>query len=56
MLDPPTAGIVNIKITAASTATVPAGLYTGELHVTLSGKTVIVRGVSIIVVANIQLA
>lgn len=53
VLDPPTAGIVEIRITATSTATAPAGLYTGELHITLHGRTSIVRGVSIIVVANI---
>jgi hypothetical protein len=49
VLDPPTAGIVDIELTAATTRTIAPGLYTDELQITLAGRTSIVRGMSIIV-------
>ena len=39
VLDPPTAGIINIKLTDAVTAAVAPGRYTDALRITLAGKT-----------------
>jgi hypothetical protein len=47
VLDPPTSGIVNIELTAATTAAFVPGLYTDELQITIAGRTSIVRGLSI---------
>jgi len=52
VLDPPTAGIINIKLTAAVTAAVAPGRYTDALRITLAGKTSTFWGGSIFVDAN----
>lgn len=52
VLDPPTAGIINIKLTAAATAAVAPGRYTDALRITLAGKTSTFWGGSIIVDAT----
>ncbi len=50
VLDPPTAGIINIKLTAAVTAAGAPGRYTDALRIILAGKTF--RGGVIFVDAN----
>jgi len=49
--DPPSAGIVNIKLTGATTATLAPGHYTEALRITRAGKTSTFQGLSIIVMA-----
>jgi hypothetical protein len=38
VIDPPSAGIVNIKLTGATTATLASGHYTEALRITRAGK------------------
>lgn len=52
VLDPPAAGIVTIELTGPATSGLAPGLYTEELQITISGRTSVVRGLSIIVVAK----
>ena len=52
VLDPPTAGIVNIKLTAATTAALAPGRYTDVLRITRAGTTSTFQGLSIMVVAR----
>jgi hypothetical protein len=52
VLDPPTAGMVNIKLTAATTAALAPGRYTEALRITRAGKTSTFQGLSIMVVAR----
>lgn len=51
VIDPPSAGIVNIKLTGAMTATLAPGHYTEALRITRAGKTSTFQGLSIIVMA-----
>jgi hypothetical protein len=51
VLDPPTRGIVNIELTAATTAALAPGFYTEALRITRAGSTAELQGLSIIVVA-----
>lgn len=51
-LDPPTAGMVNIKLTAATTAAIAPGRYTDALRITRVGRTSTFRGSSIRCVAR----
>jgi hypothetical protein len=51
VLDPPTHGIVNIELTAATTAALAPGFYTEALRITRAGRTAELQGLSIIVVA-----
>ena len=51
VIDPPSAGIVNIKLTGATTATLAPGHYTEALRITRAGKSSAFQGLSIIVVA-----
>ena len=51
VVDPPTAGIVNIKLAAATTATLAPGRYTEALRITRGGTTSTFQGLSIMVVA-----
>ena len=52
VLDPPTAGMVNIKLTAATTGTLLPGRYTEALRITRAGTTSTLQGLSILVVAR----
>lgn len=52
VLDPPTAGIITIELTPPATSGLAPGLYTEELQITIAGRTSVVRGLSIIVVAK----
>jgi hypothetical protein len=52
VLDPPTAGMVNIKLTAATTAALVPGRYTEALRITRAGTTSTFQGLSIMVVAR----
>jgi hypothetical protein len=52
VIDPPTAGVVNIKLTAATTAALAPGRYTEALRITRAGKTSTFQGLSIMVVAR----
>ena len=51
VVDPPTAGIVNIKLAAATTAALAPGRYTEALRITRGGTTSTFQGLSIMVVA-----
>jgi hypothetical protein len=51
VIDPPSAGIVNIKLTGATTATLAPGHYIEALQITRAGKTSTFQGLSIIVMA-----
>ena len=51
VLDPPTAGLVNIKLAAATTAALAPGRYTEALRITRAGTTSTFQGLSIMVVA-----
>ncbi len=50
VLDPPTRGIANIELTAATTAAIAPGLYTEALRITRAGSTSELQGLSIIFV------
>lgn len=52
VVDPPTAGIVNIKLAAATTAALAPGHYTEALRITRGGTTSTFQGLSIMVVAR----
>ncbi len=52
VLEPPTNGIVNIELTAATTAALAPGHYTEALRITWVGLTSNFHGLSIIVVAG----
>ena len=52
VLDPPTAGTVNIKLTAETTAALTPGRYTEALSITRVGTTSTFQGLSIMVVAR----
>lgn len=56
VLDPPANGIITIELTAQTTGGLAPGLYTEELQITVAGRTSIIRGLSIIVVAKSQLS
>ena len=44
VLDPPTRGIVNIELTAATTAALAPGFYTEALRITRAGSTAELQG------------
>jgi len=52
VLDPPTAGMVNIELTAATTGGLLPGRYTEALRITRAGTTSTFQGLSILVVAR----
>ena len=52
VLDPPTAGMVNIKLTAATSAGLAPGRYSEALRITRAGTTSTFQGLSIMVVAR----
>lgn len=56
VLDPPANGIITIELSAQTTGGLAPGLYTEELQITVAGRTSIIRGLSIIVVAKSQLS
>ena len=52
VLDPPTAGMVNIKLPAATTAAFAPGRCTEALRIKRAGRTSTFQGLSIMVVAR----
>jgi hypothetical protein len=52
VLDPPIAGMINIKLTGATTAALSPGRYTETLRITRAGTTSTFQSLSIIVVAQ----
>lgn len=56
MIEPPADGIISIELTAPTTSGLAPGLYTEELQVTIAGRTSIIRGLSIFVVAKSRLS
>jgi hypothetical protein len=52
VLDPPTAGRINIKLTGATTAALSPGRYTETLRITRAGTTSTLQSLSILVVAR----
>jgi hypothetical protein len=56
VLDPPTAGMINIKLTGATTAALSPGRYTETLRITRAGTTSTFQSLSIIVVAQTPFA